>query len=143
MICLLFVLRFLCQYTASAALESNNTYTALHLKYNLMMLDFLVQWFGFVVGIYIIMVTPMVGEDGGTFVNKILSKTFVLLRFFLVVMFVLFLGQNIARIDYFTISINWQNWWKDKDENFITNGSWFNAVMCWGLFFAALIAIML
>ena len=41
---------------------------------------------------------------------------------------------NITRLCIFTISIIWQNWWKDYDnENFMTNCSWITATFCWML----------
>lgn len=100
-----------------------------------MVLDFIMKFLLLIILIYTSTVNPVIGSDPTSCTNRIIAKTFVLLRFFLAVMFFLFMGYNIGQIDWFTISINWENWWKEKDEKFLTNGSWFNATICWFLFF--------
>lgn len=77
--------------------------------------------------------SPFIGDNTNSCINSVFSKLFIAIRLIVVFVFIGFMSIRIVDIDTFTITIIWINWWKSKDEQFITNGNWFNAIICWFL----------
>jgi hypothetical protein len=80
----------------------------------------------------------MIGSDPDSCINRFLSKLFIPLRLVAALFFLGFVLYMIAIIDYQTVSINFENWWKTKEEPFLTNASYYNAGICWILNLLAL-----
>ena len=60
-----------------------------------------------------------------------LKTIFLLTRIIAVFYGITFILKDIAKIYSSTVSLFFDNYWKSKDESFLTNQSYLNAAICW------------
>lgn len=133
MFVLLLSLRWVLKVNAQDGIMQGNIYTANHYKYNQMCIDYVVVFCLLVCLLFILKENPVWsgGDNSNSCWKKMVRGLFVVLRSIAVIYFICWVIIDLIRIDIFTITIIWQNWWRNSKENFRTNVSWLNAMICW------------
>ena len=123
-------LSWICQWLGEKGIADENQYTINHVQYNQ---QFLHTLFNLIILSLYLMITQ---KNCGILLHSrkleiILKTIFLLTRIIALFYGVTFILKDIAKTYSSTVSLFIDNNWKSKDENFLTNQSYFNAAVCW------------
>lgn len=111
-----------------------NSYTTNHMDFNMRSIAIPVQIF-FLVGFMQLSQRNFGCMSGNGCINTLFAMIFSLVRLALFFWVLFGMIPQVLYILYLVWNFNETNWWKDDDEAFLRNVSYFNAVVCWFFYF--------
>ena len=123
----------LCNLSADEAIKNNNKYTIRHHHVNTTYFWLQIRWEIINLSISILKIDL---PDSNS-IMKILTKVSLMIIRFTIFVYVLvqIVFKEGLPLLFFIFNLDSNNWWINKNENFITNESHFNAAVCWIVWF--------
>lgn len=138
------VLNISCKYFGQSAIDTNNQYSLNHLKYNTLYMGMLLEIF------VLIILGVLLRKNFGIKHEQIdrqfyrVNYAFTTLRTIYLLVALISTLTQLFQVFNFTWNIDAINTWQNpKTEQFITNCSWLNAIVCWIFYLLNMVGIYL